>query len=201
MKVDCRWYGQTVVVAGSGPGLTEDVAARCQHHSTIAVNDAYLLMQHAQVLYAADSDWWDHHAGVRAFKGERWSVLETYDPMLYRRKLFISNKYHVKLVGGSGGTAFSPDPQYVTYGSNSGFQAINLAMHFGAVRIVLVGFNMNGDHFFGKHPPPLRNSDPGAFIKYFAEAAALGGHTEIINATPNTELKCFPMMSLDEALA
>ena len=53
----------------------------------------------------------------------------------------MAERYGVKLVRGIEGEGFCCDPSRIYYGSNSGFQAINLAIHMlRKGRIVLVGF-------------------------------------------------------------
>lgn len=42
-------------------------------------------------------------------------------------------------------------------GGNSGFQAINIAVQFGATRIGLVGFDIGGGHWHGPHRKGLKN--------------------------------------------
>ncbi len=168
----------------------------------IAVNDAHRLLPFADVLYACDSAWWNHHKGARSFAGERWS-----SHGLCRKsndKSDAARDYGLLLVGGRDShEGFSLDPDHIHYGSNSGFQAVNLAILFGARRIVLVGFDMHGDHFFGKHPKGLRNATSYAgFLRAFERAAKfLPAHISILNATPGSALRCFPMVDLHVALA
>lgn len=192
---------QTVVVAASGSGLTTAVAeqVRASSVATIVVNDAVFLMPWANVLYAADGAWWSHHCGVPDFKGKRWSVLdpiEAYRPA----KLQLAVDHDISLLLPAQVDEFSHDRTVLTLGRNSGLQAINLAMHFGAARIVLVGFNMKGTHYFGSHPLPLRNSDPESFIKHFDMAAGTQGSVDIYNATPDSALKCFPQVDLGQVI-
>lgn len=186
------------MVAASGPSLVPlDLAL-----PTIAVNDAYQLVR-AEILYACDEKWWDTHEGARDFAGEKWSSYTKPNPKTKRSphdKTRCAEKYGLRLVEGKHGNGFSTDPEFIHYGGNSGFQAINLGMHFGARRILLVGFDMRGSHFFGKHPKGLRNADPARFIPAFDKAARLLKDVEIINCTPGSALKCFPRMELDAAL-
>jgi hypothetical protein len=120
-------------------------------------------------------------------------------------KLDYAAKYALTLVRGYTAEGFSYDQRQIHYGQNSGFQAINLAILFGARRIVLVGFDMrnigNKRHFFGDHPKELRNTDPSGFVRNFDRAARnLPVDVHIINATPDSALKCFPSVALDKAL-
>ena len=195
-----RW--SQCIVAATGPSLTAQVAEQCVGQHVVAVNDAYRLLPWAEVLYACDPDWWDVHHGCPGFAGEKWS---SHDPGNNNDKLAIATRYGLRLVGGRDGEGFSLDPSVINYGSNSGFQAINLAILMGAKRILLVGFDMHTRgprHFFGDHPEPLSNYMKfETLVPFFSRAAKLlPPSIEIVNCTPGSALDCFPMMALEEAL-
>jgi hypothetical protein len=121
-----RWSG-VIVVAATGPSLTEEVADMCRGHRVIAVNDAYRLMSYADVLYACDAAWWKVHKGCPGFAGEKWSSHDDGS----NDKLDAAEKYGLRLVSGANDAGFSRDQSVVHYGGgNSGFQAVNLAIHF-----------------------------------------------------------------------
>jgi hypothetical protein len=91
-------------------------------------------------------------------------------------------------------------------GRNSGYAAINLAVHLGATRIVLLGYDMRGhkqQHFFGQHPPRLRSSTPYAsFVACFStlvEPLRQRG-VEVLNCTPGSALGMFRRAALRDAL-
>jgi hypothetical protein len=194
--------GGTVLVLGSGPSLTQaDVTlARAHVQATIAVNDSYKLAPDADVLYAADTRWWGWHKGVQgvhtvgsvkypAFTGGRRYCLGTVpypDVQVLRR-------------GPS--TGLTLDPGRVALGLNGAYQAINVAVHLGARRVLLLGVDMKGGHFFGHHPnhsgPPF-SMCLERFATLVQPLAAAG--VEVINCTPGTALKVFPRVALDEAL-
>jgi len=195
-----RW--SQCVVAATGPSLTPAVAAQCVGQHVVAVNDAYRLFPAADVLYACDPDWWELHQGCPGFAGEKWS---SHDPLNNNDKLATAQRFGLRLVGGRDGEGFSFDPKAVHYGSNSGFQAINLALLMGVRRVLLVGFDMHsraGRHFFGDHPEPLSNYMRfETLVPTFRRAAALlPPDRQIINCTPGSALDCFPALSLEEAL-
>ena len=200
--IEARWDRQLAVVAATGPSLTPEVAEQCQGHNCIAVNDAYRLLPFAQVMYACDAAWWNHHKGCPDFAGEKWS---SHAPGA-NDKAQVANKYGLRLVHGIQGQGFSLKSDLIHYGSNSGFQAINLAILFGATRIVLVGFDMqrvNGkQHFFGSHPAPLnRVTAFGRFVLAFKDAVkVMPKGIEIINCTPGSALTVFPLGNLSEVL-
>jgi hypothetical protein len=199
------WDNQTCVVAAPGPSLTQEVADRCKGIRTIAVTDAYKLMPWADVLYSCDSGWWQVHEGAAGFNGQRWSTHDDGG----NDKTWVAAEYRVRVVAGKKADGFSGDPAVIHYGDNSCYQAVNLAIHFGAARIILVGANMqsvNGKtHCAGvdRTNGRLRAcTDYRRFVPHFEKAAeTLPPWIEIINATPNSALRCFPMMALDEALA
>jgi len=202
------WQDMTAIVAATGPSLTEAVAELCRlaHDkddsvAVLAVNDAWRLMPWADALYACDAAWWTLYDGTD-FVGDKWS---SHHPN-GNDKVDIAKRYGLQLVLGKTEKRFSVDPACIHYGGNSGFQAVNLAILLGARRIVLVGFDMHAaggkPHFFGEHPPRLRRStNYERFVPAFAEAAkAMPTGVTIINSTPGSALRCFPMMPLDAAL-
>lgn len=197
-----RWSGRCIVAA-SGPSLTPSVADLCRGERVIAVNDAYRLLPFADVLYACDREWWEGHKGCPDFAGEKWT---SHSLAPKNDKTAIADKFGLHVIAGEDRDGFSLDPARVHYGHNSGFQAVNLAILFGASTIILAGFDMRAidgkHHFFGNHKAPLRASAPfGLWIAKFATAAKmLGGTPRIVNATPGSALTCFPMMPLAEAL-
>ena len=193
-----RW--SKCVVAASGPSLTPDVAfAVClSDWPTIAIQDAYRLMPWADVLYGCDAKWWSTHNGCMDFEGEKWSAHDDGT----NAKLAEAEKYGLNLVAGQDKPGFSLDPEIIHYGSNSGFQALNFAILWGATEIALVGFDMRRvegkAHFFGEHPEPLRNGAKyERFVEYFTRAKVPEG-VRILNATPGSALQCYPFVDMGE---
>lgn len=200
-----RWVGETVIVMATGPSFRRPEAiGDCK---VIAVNDAYKLFPEADILYACDERWWEVNiAQVReTCKAERWSShssRKNHDDKIRASKLF-----DLWLVGAQHASSFCLDGSTIHYGGNSGFQAINLALLFGAKRVLMLGFDMMLDenknvHYFGNHPAPLHtNHNFWEWIGIMNEAAArLPSDIEIINCSERTALTCFPRMSLQEAL-
>lgn len=100
-------------------------------------------------------------------------------------------------------------PGEVGWGGNGGFQALNLALQFGARRILLCGFDCSiekGRHFFGSHPSPLDNPRQAGVDRWLAAFDAqrpvldlIGA--EVINCASHSRLTAFPRRPLLEALA
>lgn len=198
--------GETIVCIGGGSSLTDtDVQAVRGKGRVIAINDAYRICPWADVLYGADKDWWIEHQGVPSFIGPKYALPEA------TRKGWPEGITVLKTAGDFG---LSRDPSTLatggsTGGRNSGYQAINLAVHLGASRILLLGYDMQRGpsgktHWFGRHPDTLRRNSPYTeFLKGFPTLvqplAALG--VEVINCTRDTALLVFPMMPIDQALS
>lgn len=93
-------------------------------------------------------------------------------------------------------------------GGNSGFQALNLAVQFGAKRIILVGFDMRldlGVHWHGPHGKGLNNPRDILFASWRdalngAAASLAGLGVEILNASPVSALTAYPIVDLREAI-
>ncbi len=190
--VPLLWSGKMVAVLASGPSMSQRVADEvfAAGLPTIVVNNTFLLAPWADMLYAADAAWWHAHPAAADFPGLRVTVQDV--PGTHKLRC-------------SGPTGFDPHPGAVRSGGHSGYQAVHIAMHAGARQILLCGFDLHGTHWHGPHPEPLRNTAQGTYVRWienFAELrepAAERGIT-IINVTPNSALRCFPMMSLADAL-
>lgn len=184
------WPGETVVCLGTGPSLTRDDVESCRCRArVIAVNDAYRLAPWADCLYAADAKWWRWHKGVSDFAGLKYSI-EPHRP----------EKAGTVVLKNLGDVGLSLDPSGLCTGKNSGYQAINLAVHFGARRILLLGYDFRGAHFFGAHPDGslLNTSCLPLFDTLVKPLAAIG--VSVTNCTPRSGVTCFPSATLDVML-
>lgn len=92
----------------------------------------------------------------------------------------------------------SADPWTIHHNANSGAQALNLAINWGAREVHLVGFDMQGppgqDHWFGEHPKPLRMPQQfSTMIERFQRVAqdCKARGVRVINTNPESALRCF----------
>lgn len=164
----------------------------------IAVNDNYLLAPWADILYACDVKWWQwhiHRQELIDFQGEKVT-----------QDVEAAEKYGIKYIKSEPKCTLSTDPAIIYQGSNSGYQAINLAYHTGVKRVLLLGYdqkfsNDGKAHWFGDHPDKVRSGYDGwrVFYESLATHAADIGF-EIINCTTETALTCFKKIPLDEVL-
>ena len=186
-----RWAGRTVVCIASGPSLT---AADCElvrssGHPAIVTNTTFKLCPWAEVLFAFDAKWWQHyHAEVKAnFKGacltycagRRFEGVET----MHKQEAWFRH-FH-----------------------NSGASAVSLAICGGAAKVVMLGFDCQKTggkaHWHGDHPATMGNARSiGNWPTQFKNLAryAESKKANVINASRETALKCFPRAPLESVL-
>lgn len=203
------WSGSRCIVAASGPSLTREVAVKVRRAQfdgwrVIVVNDAYRLIPHADVLYAADFSWWTAHDGARQFLGARWTS-HSKSLQLCDDKSLVAGRYDLNFVLAKHGKGFSTNPEHIHYGDpeHSGFQAVNMAVLMGCAYIALVGFDYGFSaeaHFFGNHPMNLRQPTSPQYADMARAFNKVEASMPIVNATTGSNLKRFPMVDLDEAL-
>jgi hypothetical protein len=206
VRVPTQFPNSTIVCLGTGPSLTQADVDACQGRvPVIAVNDAYRLAPWADVLYAADAKWWVAHHGVPGFTGQKYSIANL-------RKLSPPHPDGVAVLRNATQEGLCLDPTGLCAGihggHNSGFQALNLAVHFGAKCVIFLGYDMQPSadgrtHFFGDHPAPLDKQSPyklfaSSFDAVAAQLVSLG--IAVLNASRQTALTCFPRLALADAL-
>ena len=200
VSVPKEWPGETVVILATGPSLTQEDVDYCRGKAkVIAVNDSYTLAPWADCLYATDAKWWNWHRGVPEFTGPKWSI--EHSQWNNTRAKYPG----IQRLRNTGALGLEHNPTGLRNGRNSGFAAMNLAVHYGVSKIVLLGYDMqpsNGKrHFFGDHPqvsPSPYNQFRSAFETLVKPLAKLKIQT--INCTRKSVLNCFPKAALEDVL-
>jgi hypothetical protein len=190
------WPGSTVVVVANGPSLTQADVEACRGQHVIAVKNALVLAPWAEVLYACEAKYWHAHPETAAYPGLKYGLE------------YVPGRADVQRLRNTGMFGLETDPSGLRTYQNSGGQAINLAVHLGATRILLLGFDMQPDakgqhHWFGWHSYGHSIPPYGSFMQFLQSAVeplAQAGITTI-NCTRQTALTCFPTMPLATALA
>lgn len=197
------WSTRPAVVIASGPSLSDEQLQLVEEQHlqermhVIAVNNTIQRAPWADVCYFGDYTAIKHYLPkLRPLTCAEWVTTDR--AAAERWKLT-----HLKSATPNGMTL-----QRVHLNGNSGAQALNVAVAFGALRIVLLGFDMQRDkdgraHWFGQHPGHLTTVQlfPEWRHKFEAiarDARGLGVH--IVNATPGSALQCFPHVPLEEAM-
>lgn len=190
------WPGETFVCIASGPSLTQsDVDYVRGKARVIVVNNGFQLAPWADVLWATDSRWWRWFKGVPSWQGRKFSLCVgglKYPP-------------DVHVLRNDGYTGLCLDPAGVKNGKNGGYAALNLAMHLGAARVLLLGYDMKRtggkDHWHPDHPYRMPNPYL-SWVKFFRTIAGplQDAGVEVVNCSRETALDCFPRMALRDAL-
>lgn len=193
------WTGQTVAVLASGESMTADAAAAVQHLPRIAVNSTFKLAPDADLIYAADRMWWRlHREEVEKLPGLRVSVAPSHGDL---------QNYHdwVMYLRDTGTIGYDSNPASIRTGGNSSYQALHIAVQAGAAKVLLLGVDMCGSHWHGRHKPPLGN--PGAqhfqqWTRYFERMAhilrTMG--VDVVNCSEISTLTCFRRSRLEDEL-
>lgn len=158
-------------------------------------------MPWADVLYACDGAFWRLQDGLPQFTGLRLTA-DTSAVVRYPQTL---HKVEVRRMVDR---ILLDPPGTVGDGGNSGFQALNLAVQFGASRIVLVGYDMRLDrglHWHGPHPKGMNNPSEAHLPRWRralngAAQDLLDMGVEVLNASPASTLTAFPKVTLEELL-
>ena len=169
---EIRGNDTTWVVLATGPSLsTEDVArvkGRCR---VAAVSNAYLLAPWADILVSNDRKWWECNPSAFSFVGKKFCSHELRGVEQFR--------------------------EHVPLGRNSGLMAMCVARKLGAKKLILLGFDMHGEHFFGKHPEPLKNTTEKIFKTHIRQFDGFSG-CDVVNCTLGSSLLRFRFSTLDK---
>jgi len=204
MRADRLWPGSTIACLATGPSLNqEDVDYVRPFCKVLAINDAHRLAPWADVLYSSDRRWWTHYKGVPDFKGLKFGVGSGMGKSNGFAKL-----PDIRVLKNAGYNGLELSNDGLRTGRNSGHAAINLAVHLGALRIILLGYNLSYQggkaHFFGDHPQGLPQN-PSLFPGFRRSFASLVDPLEelgitIYNCTEDTSLRAFPRRRLRDVL-
>jgi hypothetical protein len=200
-----EWTSEPCFILVGGPSLKGfDAEILRGAGRIIVVNNAYQLCPFADVLYFCDAAWWntldpDRHVTHRDdvltnFTGQHIVSMGTSQDNVHR-------------VQHGGMTGLSTSPSALCHGGNGGYQAIDLAVHLGALRIYLLGYDMHGGHWHSPHPgstsqdkfeAKMKNDWVPRFSTLVGPLASAG--VTVTNCTPGSLIKCFPFMSIEDAV-
>lgn len=183
---DLNWKGLTAVCVGSGPSLLTDNVALTVGYPTIAVNNSWEVARHCDVIYAGDIAWWKHNIKRIDIEAQRWTC---------SRQAAQEYKINLHVPGDDGW--------------NSGLRAIQLAAKFGANKIVLLGYDCKSSggkkHWHADHGGGMENPNVRKYqmwnVQFIRLSKWMQKHNiEVVNASRDTALTCFPRVRLEEAL-
>lgn len=142
-----------------------------------------------------DWTWWKAYADIVRGGSELWTTSQ---------RAFV--QYGLNFIRSEPGGGMPKHEGVIRQGGNSGFQAVQLAILFGAARVILLGYDMQATggklHWHGNHAGignPVPDRMP-KWIEAFGQMAKAVRGVKIINATRETALRCFKRLPLDDCL-
>lgn len=184
------WPGEVAVILAGGPSVLNQDLSPLAGRRVIAINSAWHTYPKADVLFGADARWWREFKP--GFPGLCISTGPTGSPRVKVLEKVLPDR-------------LATDPGKVALRKSSVTGAINIAVHFGAAKIVLLGVDgrlaPDGKrHNHGEvYPWALRD---GCFAEHAAEFRQIAGSVPVpvINCSPVSDLDVWPRMTLEDAL-
>ena len=191
-------------IIGGGPSLLKYLpdTSVLKNKDVIVTNNAYKLFPDAMVLHFADKAWYEWHTKpkhdfLNKFSGTITTCALAQKGFWDKSRIFCFFKGDTK-----GGISKDTDK---LNGNNAGHQAINIAVHLGYKKIVLIGFDLDASnrktHWHNEHERPTNVGNyefsmiPG-FEKIVPYQKELD--FKIYNINKESKLKCFEFADLQE---
>ena len=137
------------------------------------MSDAWELASWADAMVSHDAAWWRAHPEVQ-FSGKKFTAHPE-----GLREFGVKEFKHAE--------------------GNSGTLGIEVAMYLGATRILLLGCDLKGTHYFGPHGRGLKNTTEERF-RVFHRQFSERKRFPVVNCSPDSALDCFPRGNLMDEL-
>ncbi len=196
--VSPEWEGETVFVIASGPSVNKEICATVKGRRTIVVNNSYLVAPWADILFFGDGRWWTAYGEHcdREFKGRIATTQRA--------------EYHVRhqnLIQAPPDKGLATDRREVCLRRTSLMAAMNLAVHLGAVELVLLGADMRPGgkgklHHHAAHKWTPKHNSYAAMMKdlrYMIGPLEKRG-IPVINTSMRSAIDWWPKRKLAECL-
>ncbi len=187
---------KTIFIIGGGPSLLNFDFSVLKDKFVIAINKAFLTYPNADVLYWTDSRFYKwFETDINKFKGLK---------ITNKPRPAVNDIINLRDTGRDG---LELKPDGIRHGNNSGYAAINVAIHLGAKNIILLGYDMeskgNKTHFHDgyqiKHNPRIYENNMMPHFNTLIKPLEEKG-VKVWNINKDSKLRCFPFCTLLEAL-
>jgi len=217
------WDGGQCIIIGGGAsvprqfGVPEDVIQKVfKGELTPSAYSPYMESIHSQHIIAVNmayrlGDWVDC-----VFFGDDSFYKNNLQSLVQYKGLRVTCAQRVPQTGGvfkvverdakkKYGVSFNEN--HVAWNGHSGGSAINLAVHFGVNRIILLGFDMSLDgdknQHWHKFYPTKNKMSPLSVMQrhmkgYPTISTDLKGKVEVINCSPNSAITVFPKLNFKD---
>jgi len=165
----------------------------------IAVNVAYKIGPWIDVMFFGDTSTWDEEKkNLQFFRGLKVTCAGGLEK---ERTVKWMQREPRKKIG------IAENPDTLAWNHNSGSAAINLAVHFGVKRIILLGFDMQLDanknqHWHKQYSSPL-SSVERSMAKHLAGFPQMKADLdrlkiEVLNANPDSKIEAFRKLNFKD---
>lgn len=191
------WKGQTAYIIGGGSSFSPEYANSLRGENVIGCNESYQLGGDiVKYCHFLDLPWWNlHKEGLASYTGISTTcnrLVESLGVLLFKSR--------------PKGIEFSRKDT-LGHNRNTGLSAINLAIHLGATRIILFGFDMcSGEddltHWYSRSSETNKTTQRmhrRSALEVFEDVEEKGG-IEIINASLISKIPYWPKVSPTEVL-
>ena len=219
--IDPIFKGQIGVLIATGPSINKEQLKIVEHYRkadrcrVFTINNAYEEAPFTDVQFSGDASWWHYYY-------PRSNLLRNLKAHKYTWYPETARKLGLRYISGilrKDGLSFDSSVIHINC---SGPSAINLAMHYGVKRLLLIGHDMkyakdyDGNnkiagttprHYFSEYPEPLQQwpkvgVDSGILNCLISIYDKMKGDIkksgmEVINCTPDSALTTFPMSNLE----
>jgi ADP-heptose:LPS heptosyltransferase/SAM-dependent methyltransferase len=196
------WEGLTAFVLAGGASVRNLDLSLLKGRRVIAINSAVLAYPDADILFFADARWWSDppkawKADVGSFTG-RFVTTSGGGPRDVERLLKIDPAKGI-----------ATDPTQLALSRTSVTGAINLAVHLGCTRVVLLGVDGKvapdgkRHHHTAAYPWPMVKrcfDDHAAEFRAIAPSLKAAG-VEVINANPDSAIDVWPKVPFEEVIS
>ncbi len=195
IEIEKAWPGETVYILAGGASVRDLDLSRLRGKKVIAVNTAVFTWPLCQVMYWNDPEWYRQW-------GEK---LAGYRGRVITGCAHLSMKIYDQVKKAPAKKGLAVDPGRVAMSYTSTQAAMNIAYHYGARRLVLLGVDckLAADGTRNHHSPHRHKSRVGWAERWIGDfehvarvAPTLG--VEILNASPDTDLTCFEKVSFEK---
>ncbi len=193
-----EWVGERCFVLCTGESL------KAQAHLVPKLKGRFIAVKHA-VMLRPDAD-------VLFLSGEQTAeVAKMLIPMFKGTHIIVRGKSEPSLPPSVHRVTRAKDHDHIyqtpghirgLIGRDAGTSAIDLAAHFGATEIIVLGMDMQGGHFC-HHPlqrPPESHFKRHMEVQPLMAADAKAKGIRIVNVSPNSRVECFERQPLEAFL-
>lgn len=196
-RVEAIWPDETCYIVASGPSLRGFDFTKLDGRKVIVINSSVFAYPTAPVHFFGDARWWGWNGEEvrRIFKGHIFTACEITEPRIHN------------LVKRNPAPYVSLERGEVSMRRTSLTATINLAVHFGCKRLILLGADQKADqdgrtHHHDPHPIPQMK---GCWDVQLKELRGVGDELrelgiEVINTSLGSRINWWPKQPIEELL-